>query len=346
MVDSVLSIFRRIYTLRRRRRRADFVGSGVRERAALAFSVCNALTRAGVPRPPEDVAAAMALESLRPMLDMARCLGFTEEEQSELSTWQECTELLDPDPADYTDVVCAKLDISFNIAGEIREEVPCILAQLYGRHPLVVLAVTVKCVLEARAGGQALGREQERRLCEVARCQPRTLKAAAEELRRKLLKHPAASSREHLTTFAPPQQHDGGLHQHGSPGGAPTEQWHGRWARLKPSKALHHYRLLGGESLASGGESGQNGGEGCKETRQQVQEETRLQREETRRVQTSEDHEHGLSARRAEQQTCADARADGAGRGAAEDLGHTGMGQGTSPTGSRAHHVQAAEGVH
>ncbi len=39
-------------------------------------------------------------------------------------------------------------------------------------------------MLEARTGGQALGREKERRLCEVARCQPRTLKAAVEELHR------------------------------------------------------------------------------------------------------------------------------------------------------------------
>ncbi len=184
VVDSALGIFRRIYTLRRRRRRADFVGSRVRERAALAFSVCNALTRAGVPRPPEDIAAVMGLESRRPMLDIARCLGFTEEDRSELSAWQECTELLDPEPADYTDIVCAKLDIPFHVAGQIREEVPRILAQLYGRHPLVVLAVAIKCVLEARSGGLGLGREQERRLCEVARCQPRTLKAAVEELRR------------------------------------------------------------------------------------------------------------------------------------------------------------------
>ncbi len=171
VVESALSIFRRIYTLRRRR--ADFVGSRVRERVALAFSVCNALTKAGVPRPPEDIATVMGLESRRPMLDIARCLGFTEEDRAELSARQECT-----------DIVCAKLDIPFHVAGEIREEVPRILTRLYGRHPLVVLAVTVKSVLEAREGGQGLGREQERRLCEVARCQPRTLKAAVEELRR------------------------------------------------------------------------------------------------------------------------------------------------------------------
>ncbi len=182
VVESALSIFRRIYTLRRRR--ADFVGSRVRERVALAFSVCNALTKAGVPRPPEDIATVMGLESRRPMLDIARCLGFTEEDRAELSARQECTELLDPEPADYTDIVCAKLDIPFHVAGEIREVVPRILARLYGRHPLVVLAVTIKSVLEAREGGQGLGREQERRLCEVARCQPRTLKAAVEELRR------------------------------------------------------------------------------------------------------------------------------------------------------------------
>ncbi len=73
--------------------------------------MCNALTRAGVTRPPEDITTFMGLERRWPMLDIAHCLGFTAEDWTELSTRQECTELLEPEPADYTDIVCAKLDI-------------------------------------------------------------------------------------------------------------------------------------------------------------------------------------------------------------------------------------------
>ncbi len=176
VVDQALDIFRQIYC----RRPDNFVRSPPCERTALAFALSNALTLDGVPRPPEDVALAMGLASCRPLLDIAHTLEFTDHErQVKFANLSECLELLEPDPADYTDIVCAKLEIPFNVASEGREKVPLVIERMYGRHPLVVLAVTIKWVLQGRkAAGDQLGKAEEGRLCEVTCCQPRTLHAA------------------------------------------------------------------------------------------------------------------------------------------------------------------------
>ncbi len=169
-VDQGLDIFQRIYS----RRPDNFVRSPFREWTALAFALSNALTLAVVPRQPEDIALTLELASRCPLLNIARSLQFTKHERLvELANQPECLELLEPDPADYTDIVCAKLEIPFNVASEV-----LIVERLYGHHPLVVLAVTVKWVLESRKAGGGLGKAEEARLCEVTCCQSRTPRAA------------------------------------------------------------------------------------------------------------------------------------------------------------------------
>lgn len=155
VLQRVLHNYEKIYG--NRTVKPGFRKTEYKHRTALAFSLCNVLSREKMPRPIQYIVELFGLDTSRALLDIPRALNFGAEEHRALPLRQ--YELQDSYPQDYIDVLCAHLRLPFKIATAAREKSEEVRWKFYGHHPTVIAGAALQEVLASTPHSSELDRE-------------------------------------------------------------------------------------------------------------------------------------------------------------------------------------------
>jgi transcription initiation factor TFIIIB Brf1 subunit/transcription initiation factor TFIIB len=175
VVESVLKKYNLIYGTRVQR--PGFRKCNMKERIAIAFSICNTLANEEMPRPPQYIAKLCGV-SCRQLLNTVTHLKLSEEELEKMK--REDYELASSPPQDYIDVLCSHLGIPFATGGEMRAVAEEARWILHGRYPTVIAAASMQLVLERR--GELNKTVFAEKICEMLDCQQKTVNLSLKAL--------------------------------------------------------------------------------------------------------------------------------------------------------------------
>lgn len=172
----VWELFKKIY--KSRQERLGFRKTTFKAKVAVAFCLCNTLAHEHSPRPIESITTLIGLDSVKPLLDIPKSLNLSPCELESLRKHE--YELIDPSPQEYIDTICAHLNISFSIAGQIRQKVEQVEWLLYGKQPTVIAAAGMQSFLSAT--GHLEG-NMAKDICALLGCQQKAVNAALSRIK-------------------------------------------------------------------------------------------------------------------------------------------------------------------
>lgn len=149
--ERVLNNYGKIYG----RRKKVCRGTARKENIAIAFAICNTLTRLRIPRPPEHVLHLCGLSSSTKfsknknsafIFNISKELKLSEAEMMRLK--KEDYELAYAPPQYYIDTACSYLEIPFQQMQEMYEVALKANWTLYGKQPTVIAAASILHVLK------------------------------------------------------------------------------------------------------------------------------------------------------------------------------------------------------
>lgn len=175
VLDDMVNNYNQIYGDRKNGK--GFRKNELKDRSAIAFSMCNVLNTHKIPRPHGFIASVCGV-STQSMLNVTKVLNLTSEDTKNIK--QKYHKLAYAPPQDYVHTLCAYLSIPFQLANFIHDKVKELEWKLYGHYPEVIIAAVTCSVLEKC--GEPYPPNLPDKIFEALDCIPSTVKKVMKKI--------------------------------------------------------------------------------------------------------------------------------------------------------------------